>query len=104
MNEIGTLLASAAPGVKVTVGVKSKLRDTARKQLTTLDVPPPVMKMLEASLDVEVAKRPRDAKEMVGEKISERNDFRTEFGKWCDELVGDIEVCVRARGSLVCTA
>ena len=66
-GDVTSLLSAAPPDVKVTVGVKGKLRNTVREQLSMLVMPPPVLEMLEASLHEEVAERPRDARAMMGE-------------------------------------
>ena len=65
-------------------------------------MPPPVLEMLEAILHEEVAERPLDAREMVGEiyKGDEyERDARTEFGKWCDSVSGIEEVRARSEGA-----
>ena len=90
-DNVTPLLSAAPPGVKVTVGVKAKLRNTVREQLSMLVMPPPVLEMLEAILHEEVGERPRDARAMMGQRYR-----RTEFGKWCNRVSGIDEV--RARG------
>ena len=55
-----------AADVKAKVAVRAKLRNTVRDQLPVLVMPPAVAKMIEKSLHVEVAERPRDADAMMG--------------------------------------
>ena len=57
-GDVTSLLSAAPPGVKVTVGVEGKRRNTVREQLSMLVGPPPVLEVLEAILHEEVAKRP----------------------------------------------
>ena len=65
--------------------------------LPTLAMPPPVLKIVEASFHVDVAERPRDAAAMMG---GDKYWIRTEFGEWCNSVSGIEEVRVRrSRGS-----
>ena len=93
-GDVTSLLSAAPPDVKVTVGVKGKLRNTVREQLSMLVMSPPMLEMLEAILHEEVGERPRDARAMMGPRYR-----RTEFGKWCDSVSGIEEVRARGRGS-----
>ena len=78
-------------GIKVKAGAISAFRVAARG-LPTLEMPAPLVKVLEESLDADVAKRPRDASEMC----SPYGQYK--FGKWCKEAtkVGDVKVRIVA--------
>ena len=92
-DDMKAVLPDAAD-IKAKIAVRTKLRMAARDQLPTLVVPPCVLKVMEASLHADVAKRPRDAAAMMGPSYD-----RTEFGKWCNSIrVGADQVRARAHG------
>ena len=94
-DDMKAVLPDAAD-IKAKIAVRTKLRMAARDQLPTLVVPPCVLKVMEASLHADVAKRPLDAAAMMKDKNYDWN--RSEFGEWCDSIrVGANQVRARAR-------
>ena len=95
-DDMKAVLPDAAD-VKAKIAVRTKLRIAAREQLPTLVVPPRVLKVMEASLHADVAKRPRDAAAIMSRDSDGRPPW-TEFGEWCDSIrVGANQVRARAQ-------